>query len=176
MIKPLVVSSGFGAGFNSQFIWTGITLVEKPQIIIMMIFFTCGLEERDVASLHWKRLSLDEYVQAIQCFIPLRIVENLFQLTVRETRQNVRVRWEGECIPCDEIASHMGRKGEHLLSLKKNNKMKQSEITNKIKSQTIRVFSHSLNFYHLRVKSGENFPIIFSFLQQVWEITVPTWL
>ena len=109
-------------------------------------------------------------------FIPLRIVENVFQLTVRETRQNVRVRWEGECIPCDEIASHMGRKGEHLLSLKKNNKMKQSEITNKIKSQTIRVFSHSLNFYHLRVKSGENFPIIFSFLQQVWEITVPTWL
>lgn len=86
------------------------------------------------------------------------------------------VRWEGECIPCDEIASHMGRKGEHLLSLKKNNKMKQSEITNKIKSQTIRVFSHSLNFYHLRVKSGENFPINFSFLQQVWEITVPTWL
>lgn len=52
MIKPLVVSSGFGAGFNSQFIWTGITFVEKPQIIIMMIFFTCGLEERDVASLY----------------------------------------------------------------------------------------------------------------------------
>jgi len=24
MIKPLVVSSGFGAGFNSQFIWTGL--------------------------------------------------------------------------------------------------------------------------------------------------------
>lgn len=41
--------------------------------------------------------------------------------------------------------------------------MKQSEITNKIKSQTIRVFSHSLNFYHLRVKSGENFPINFFF-------------
>ena len=25
MIKPLVVSSGFTAGFNSQFIWTGKT-------------------------------------------------------------------------------------------------------------------------------------------------------
>ena len=48
MIKPLVVSSGFGVGFNSQFIWTGITFVEKPQIIIMMIFFTCGLEEREM--------------------------------------------------------------------------------------------------------------------------------
>ena len=30
MIKPLVVSSGFGAGFNSQFIWTGTECVIEP--------------------------------------------------------------------------------------------------------------------------------------------------
>ena len=37
MIKPLVISSGFGAGFNSQFIWTGKAFVHKLQTIIMII-------------------------------------------------------------------------------------------------------------------------------------------
>ena len=33
MIKPLVVSSGFGAGFNSQFIWTGKLTVTHMLVI-----------------------------------------------------------------------------------------------------------------------------------------------
>lgn len=35
MIKPLVVSAGYGAGFNSQFIWTGAwTVIHSIMLVI----------------------------------------------------------------------------------------------------------------------------------------------